>query len=341
MALSITPSLPSLDDKAYSLPKPKKRPLNSEKDAPAAKVARVAISPLTQQNELELLSRVFPIEADSNGQLTLNLDPEVKKVTRVIYQFFRKIQNPDGSTTFKCLDGKTEDTLGNRINKYVFGMRHPEKECGKSQFFKDLRDHPEEFFFRIRRFVKPGEDINEVENECIIEDNAIARGYNKYRGKNGSNKFDPTLSPSPSKPIEPTTPQKSYPVTVDENGVIGIATTPGVEAKMNTVYGFWHIEKPLRYIGRSTDTIKHRFSNHKSSFNRALSEVGQRPFPSAVRQSPTKYKCGVYGQFKEGEDPSLHENHCAEVKIQQGFILLNATSTGGGGVSHNFGKRDL
>lgn len=292
---------------------------------------------LTEKRKAELLEKVYPLSRDENNRVVLKLDAEVRKVTRVIYQFFRKTVDSTGAEKVIPLNGKTENSVASRISGYIADFNDKKDTRKRSPFFDDVREHPDQFFFRIRKFVAQDEDINEAETACIKEDDSVNNGYNENCGSGGGNKFVPDPSVIPSTPVEPITPVKIYPLyRKDKKSKIEIQTTPGVESKMNAIYFFKHVEKDLRYIGRTTSTIRDRFAKHKSSFN---SQAASRPLPVAVQHSPNKFVCGVYGQFKEGEDPKPHEDNCIKKKRSMVPHGLNTAQPGGGGVAKRYGKR--
>ncbi len=307
---------------------------------------------LPENNESPVLNRVYKINRDIRGNFKLNLDSDVRKIKRVIYQFFRVIGEGQDKGEFtiengivrtlkgrvKVLDGKTEMTVSRRISGYIYALNHSEKERGQTEFSQDLRNCYEEFYFRIRKIVAEDEDINEAETSCIIEDDAVETGYNKNYGGGGSNKLNMSTLESPSILIEPITPEKTYPVVVDVKGRKHVATSPGVESKENVIYFFRHIIELKEYVGYTTTTVQERKRKHESTFNNPHKESGQRLLPKAVNQSPTKFVFGVYGQFKDGEDPRPHEGNCQKKKRTAAPNGYTVARPGGGGVRQNYGR---
>ncbi len=334
--VTATIPLPPSKKEALTLPSIKKA-LTPIPAASEAKIKAKVTVIIPEAKKVEILKKIYLLTLDENNEIELKLDAEVRKITRVIYQFFRKTTDGEGKEIIWPLNGKTENSVSNRMSEYIRDFNDTGENRRKSRFFEDVRAYPEQFFFKIRKFVGPDEDINNAETECITEDDSVENGYNENYGGGGGNKFIPNPDVIPSTPIEPVTPEKVYPLyQKDKKSKITIQTTPTIESKVNAVYFFKHIETNRRYIGRTTSSIRERFSKHQSSFN---SKKSKKPLPLAIQQSPNKFVCGVYGQFKEGENPKPHEDNCIGKKNSMVPNGYNTAKAGGGGVAKGYGKR--
>ena len=230
---------------------------------------------------------------------------KMEKGERLLYSFkMDSYVNDEGVTVpAKRYIGYTSQ--GNkRLSCHICGFNHPEKSG--SQFYKDVKEHPEKLSWGIIRFLEPKEDAEEAETNAILANVSKGHIYNIRlgggggQGREASELTCPYTIPQivamikegykspPAKPLRKAI--KSRKGVSKE--VFQVDLSDADKKARNVVYDFFFERSDkkkdrLHHIGQTSRPYKKRISEHLSGVNNPESTLGKTiPVYKLIRAAP-------------------------------------------------------
>jgi len=258
----------------------------------------------------------------------MSITPSIREKASVIYAF-------ENIANGKMLIGYTTNLIG-RIYKYISDTNNPEFS---SDFYTDLRAHPESFTFRILKKIPKSRNalLPTLEVEYIAKYNSFENGYNQNKGGGGSrSQYTSSGNASPDRTQILKTPTKSYPF-IKVDGKIKVLTSPGLRATEKVIYTIFDTKKTKigetrHYIGLTGQKVSKRVSQHLSKFNSTKRRSKETKLVRKLRANPTRYRFGMLLQLEPNE--SLRKAEIFAIKQKKATVIgLNHNKGGGGGCS--------
>jgi predicted GIY-YIG superfamily endonuclease len=111
--------------------------------------------------------------------------------------------------------------------------------------------------------------------------------------------------------------RKWYPLSKRADDRIQVDLTPIGANKNRIIYVFRNKSTGELYIGKTSQLVKKRVSQHVHAFNNPHRDIGKLPLPKAVREHPERFEFSILYEAKIYEDLSWWE---------RAFIIANESS---------------
>jgi|GEM_PF-1962432 len=247
------------------------------------------------------------------------------------------IQDKDDIDASDAYAGSTTDTLGSRLSKHASKVN---KNKDTALVYKKLRVDPSRIRFGVvntglREF--QGLDIGDQEKKAVSKIPKDQR-LNSNEGGTGGLSLRAAQEAAIKEYGEPpailpslvSTPQKRYPLSVNEDGVITVDFTPKGKSQEGVIYSIKDQREEMHYAGFTTRTLGERAVEHVGHANRFAKPKISAKKPNLYEEMQTRPEDFSVGIYASG---IIYPKHFVELEQQ----LIETKDAFGHGYNQNKG----
>lgn len=284
---------------------------------------------------MDPLNNQFPLVV-SNDRVKADIDPQAKRISRVVYGIFDSIENK------MIYVGKTGQALARRVSWYTCMINKciEGKPVERASLVELLASDPTRYYFTILEEATQDEHLSDVEQRAIETHQPL---MNRNGGGGGGSSF---LSPSakqrrvaPNHFDSPITPEKNYSVDFDEEGQISAAITPTSRNLENVIYRIRNFVTGEVYIGQTSGTFGKRIASHMWRANADDNKVIRGALHQAIAEHPENFDVGIIRSFDEDFNLDFLESEIIDHAKSIGPVYNKRRGGGGSKKSATSEKR--